>query len=99
MNSIILDSFDLPGPMAEYVSFAVLLGLAGLVVWRLFLAYLVVVDAERLFKANRLFLRSSLAWGIGTLALGVLAALTYWLLHYSILVAKPNGGDSRASVD
>lgn len=82
--------------MAGYVGLAVIV---ALVAWRLFLAYLVLVDADRRLKANRLFLGSNLVWVIATLAFGVFAVLAYWTLHYSILVAKPNGGRSRAPVD
>ena len=64
-------------------------GLLAILFWRIFLAYLVMNDADRLFKANRLFLNSNLAWILATLIVGVLAVFAYWLIHYSTLAAGP----------
>lgn len=77
-------------------AFAILLLLA-FVSWRIFLAYLIMNDADLLFKRNRLFLNSNTLWIISTLAFGVGAVLVYWLLHYSILLHRTSHSDVSPS--
>lgn len=90
MTTFTIDSLGLPGTLTFIIG---IVALILFVLWRLLLAYLVMNDADRLFKANRLFLNSNGVWIIATLFMGSIAVLVYWVLHYSVLLARvdPSG--------
>ena len=73
------------------ISIFIVIALGATVLWRLFLAFLVMVDADRLYKSDRLFLNSLLVWIIAALIFGAVSLIVYWVIHYSVLSPANDG--------